>query len=421
MQVPAAGPDEACAGEKVSVKRSILFVDDEPRVLAGMRRMLRGMRHEWDMDFVESGHEALERMASSPIDVVVSDMRMPIMDGAQLLDEVMRRHPHVVRIILSGHSDRQAILRSVGSTHQYLAKPCGATTLKNTISRACELRGILESEPLRRLVARLESVPALPTLYAELMEELKSPHVSMSKVGEIVSKDLGMSAKILQIINSAFFGLPTRVSCPTHAVQLLGLETIKALALTVQVFGGFASPDSALVSHEALLRHGLKTAALARAIMKAEKADQSAVDDSFLGGLLHDLGILVLTTHRPESYRDALALMRDEQIPVWDAEKKIFGASHGEVGGYLIGLWGLPMLLVEAVTFHHNPSESVSRELGPLAAVHVASTLVSEGELLSELNDSASVDEGYLQELGVADRLPAWEALVADAGDGCES
>jgi len=113
-------------------KKRVLFVDDEPRILDGRRRMLRSMRHEWKMSFAETGQEALAILANQPFDVVVVDMRMPGMDGVQLLSEVRKRH-QIIRIVLSGTADREAILRAVGLAHQYLSKPCDAETLKSVL------------------------------------------------------------------------------------------------------------------------------------------------------------------------------------------------------------------------------------------------------------------------------------------------
>src|ERR1017187_6368046 len=113
--------------------KNLLFVDDEVRVLQGLQRQLYGMRNEWNMNFKEGGAKALDFMASAPVDVIVTDMMMPGMDGAQLLTEVMKRHPDTIRIVLSGHADREAILRLVGPAHQYLSKPCDAEELRNAI------------------------------------------------------------------------------------------------------------------------------------------------------------------------------------------------------------------------------------------------------------------------------------------------
>jgi CheY-like chemotaxis protein len=217
--------------------RRILFVDDEPKVLAWLERMLRSMRHEWEMEFAKSGPEALEALAARPFDVVVSDMRMPGMNGTQLLAEVMQRHPQVVRIILSGNADHETGMKSVGPAHQFLTKPCDVEVVKTTVGRACALRDLLADERLRLLVSQMQSLPSLPSLYEELVRELQLPNASLKRVGEIISKDVGMTAKILQMVNSAFFGLRREVSSIGRALTLLGLENVKRWS-TLTVFAG---------------------------------------------------------------------------------------------------------------------------------------------------------------------------------------
>src|ERR1700758_5310713 len=140
----------------------ILFVDDEPMVLDGVRRSLHAMRKDWEMSFVNSGHEALEAMAGQTFDIVVTDMRMPGMDGAQLLEEVKKRSPQSLRVILSGQSDRETILRSVNPTHQYLSKPCDGEELRTRLMRAFALKDLLENPELKGLVSKLDSLPSLP-------------------------------------------------------------------------------------------------------------------------------------------------------------------------------------------------------------------------------------------------------------------
>lgn len=150
--------------------KRILFVDDDPNVLNGLKRSLWSMRKEWNMAFAPGGEEALKALEQAAFDVVVSDMRMPGMDGTQLQDEVLRRYPHIVRIILSGQSDQEMIFHSISATHQFLAKPCGGEQLKATIQRAFSLRDVLKSDSLRRLVAGMQTVPSLPTLFGEIKE-----------------------------------------------------------------------------------------------------------------------------------------------------------------------------------------------------------------------------------------------------------
>ena len=185
--------------------KHLLFVDDESKLLDGLKRSLRPMRDEWDMTFVTSGADALMALEQAPFDVVISDMRMPGMDGAQLLREVQQRYPQTVRIVLSGQSDQESIYRSIGATHLYLAKPCESEQLKAAVRRACALRELLGSDLLRRFVTGMQQIPSQPMLYAEIRREAESKTASLKTISAIISKDMGMIAKILQLVNSAYF------------------------------------------------------------------------------------------------------------------------------------------------------------------------------------------------------------------------
>ena len=193
------------------VKKGILFVDEEPNVLSGLRRIMHSMNDEWDMSFAGSAHEALTIMDSRSFDVIVSDMRILCTNGTELLNEVKKKHPQTIRIVLSGQTNRDKILRSISPIHQFLSKPCDTETIKKTLTRAFTLRDLLVNDNLKQLVSQIESLPSLPAIYNEIMEALNSKDASTGKVGEIISKDMGMSAKILQLVNSAFFGLPRRL------------------------------------------------------------------------------------------------------------------------------------------------------------------------------------------------------------------
>src|SRR5881628_650660 len=183
------------------------------------------------MAFVGSGPEALDLLATSPFDVIVSDMRMPGMDGAQLLAEVMQQHPEIVRIALSGQSSREAVLKAVGLTHQYLSKPCDPETLKATVARTSALRELLTNATLKGFMSGMKSLPCLSSLFCEVVEVLSLPNTSIHKVSRILAKDVEMGAKILQLANSAFFGLRHRVDDLSQAIALLGVDTIKSLVL----------------------------------------------------------------------------------------------------------------------------------------------------------------------------------------------
>ncbi len=396
--------------------KRILFVDDEPNILTGLQRMLRSMRGEWEMRFAQSGQEALQLLAEEPFDVVVSDMRMPGMDGAQLLGEVRNNFPQIVRIVLSGHSDQDLILKSVRPAHQYLSKPCDTDTLKLTIQRAEALRDHLTTDALRRVVSQTDSLPSVPALYAEIMDELRSPETSLQKIGEIISKDPAMTAKILQLVNSAFFGIPRQISSPAQAVNLLGLDTVKALVLTVGVFSQFDEVRQSRFDIDKLWNHSIRTSAFAKEIAKTGNGEKGLVDSAFMAGMLHDVGKLVFATNLSDSYREVIDLMQNQEISFHGAEHQVMGATHAEVGAYLLGLWGLPDAIIEAVAFHHAPRKFPSDAFSSLTALHIANALEHGKTASSAANNPVSgIDYEYLDRVRMTDRLAEWQEICEKA------
>ena len=389
-------------------KKTILFVDDEQRVLDGIRRTLRGMRGSWQMEFASGGAEALELMAHQPVDIIVSDMRMPEMDGASLLLEVMRRHPKTVRLVLSGYSDQEMVLKSVGIAHQYISKPCDAESIHRIVTRTGHLRDFLHSEPLQLLVAEMSSLPSMPSLYTELLEEIRSPLSSTKRIGEIIERDIGMTAKVLQIVNSAFFGLRRQVSSAIEAISLLGQDTVMALALSSAIFSACEVKALGGVSLEAFWADGIRVGALARKLARFESLDSVGQQSAFTAGMLHDVGRLVLASQFPARYDKAMARMREVGSTLLEAEHEEFGASHPEVGAYLLGLWGLPDAIVEAVAYHHRPSGPGDMAFTSLLAVHVANSVI---EHVESGKPSEGLDYELLSSLGLDGKYPLWQSI----------
>jgi putative nucleotidyltransferase with HDIG domain len=396
------------------MKRKTLFVDDEPMVLSGLKRMLRGMRNEWDMVFAESGEEALQILETAPFEVIVTDMRMPGMHGAALLEKVRERFPEVVRIVLSGHSEQELTLKSVRTAHQYLSKPCDADTLKNTISRAFALRELLKGDTLKQVVSNIETLPSLPKLYQEIMTELQSEDASMGRVAEIISKDVGMSAKVLQMVNSAFFALPRHIEGIGQAVNLLGLETIKSLVLSAQIFDQFESKGVSESFLEKLWDHCMGAAAFAKAIAKEEGLGRKVVDDAFLAGMLHDVGKLILSMGFPEKYSEVIKYARENVLFLRDVEHEMLKTTHGAAGAYLMGLWGFGDDVVEAIAFHHEPGRCPACTMSVLASVHAANALEHVSRPDGVCFHEARLDMEFLNRIGVAEKLDRW-AQVCEA------
>lgn len=392
--------------------KHILFVDDEQRILDGLKRTLRSMRDEWNMFFACGGEEALRILEQSAIDIVISDMRMPGMDGAQLLREVQHRYPHVIRVILSGQSDKEMVLQSISASHLFLSKPCETKVLQGTIQRACALPGVLKNDSLRAVVGRMQTIPSMPKLYSEIKSLVESDNWSLKAVSDIVAKDPGMTAKVLQLVNSAYFGLATNVSTVEEAVNFLGVDIVQSLMLTADVFTQFPVDQVSVFHIDRLWSKGMMTGLLARTIAKAERRPAMEVEQAFIGGLLHDIGILMLAAGWGEQYRSTLETARAQKMKLWDIEQSEFGVTHAQVGAYLLALWGIGASIVEAVALHHCPAEFPANDVSPLTAVHVAEVLHQEVSGPAAEYLSSSLDLAYLERLEMADRVPYWRSLA---------
>lgn len=399
--------------------RSVLFVDDEPLVLEGLRRMLRSVRHEWRLGFVQGARAALEALDQQPYQVVVSDMRMPDMDGATFLEEVRIRHPSVARIMLTGQTDREGAIRSVGCAHRFLVKPSEPELLKHTIERACQLRELMHNDSVAKVAAALGRLPSLPEIYMALMNELRSEDPSPKRVAEIVGKDIAMTAKVLQLVNSAFFGMPRKVASIEQAVTLLGTEIIKALVLSNSAFSSFANRGGAAFELNTLWHHSMVVGSLARGIARSEKAEGFVLDESLQAGILHDIGRLVLATSLPDEYEVAKRTAAEHTLPLHEAETEVFGCSHAKIGAYVLGLWGLPDGIVESVAYHHDEGVDFVHSFCSLVAVHAANAIAHQHSRGAASLDGA-VSPSLLQAAGSAERFEHWQGVVAPDFIGIE-
>jgi putative nucleotidyltransferase with HDIG domain len=389
------------------MRKRLLFVDDEAMVLDGLRRALHGMREGWEMHFVESGAAALEALEKEPYDAVVSDMRMPMMDGAQLLEEVKQRYPDMVRMILSGQSSKEAVYRSISPAHQFLSKPCDPQELAARLSQAFAMRDLLSNQALKTIISRLRSIPSLPTLYEELTGALRSENPSLAQIAKIISRDVGMAAKILQLANSAFVGASGRVSSLVQALSLIGTETVRTLVLSVHVFSQFDGNSRVAASLPALWDHSVEVSSLAQRIATAEGCTKAMGEESFTGGLLHDIGKVVLLAEMPEEYQQIFESQPDASK---NLELERLGCTHAEVGAYLMSIWGLPLSLVHAVAFHHHPSETAETTFSSLTAVHAADAIASATDA-NPVNRDIELDLIYLDRLGLRERESVWRSF----------
>lgn len=385
----------------------VLFVDDEPHILSGIRRTLRSMRGEWQMDFVNNGADAITRLESAQCDVIVSDMQMPGMDGAQLLSRAKEIVPGAIRIALSGQTDQNSIYRCVQHAHQYLAKPCDVNVLVDAVRRACMLQELLQDQRLASRVNEMSSIPSLPEQYDMIMEELQSENASLQNVAKIIESDVAMCAKILQLVNSSFFGLSQHVASPVEATMLLGVDVIRTLVLTSGIFSKFDDSIRDKIDLQSIWSRSTQVGMLARKIAMEETQDKLIADYSCMAGMLIDIGEIVLAANSGDELADAWQAAQQSGEPAWRVEREVLGQSHMEVGAYLVGLWGLPNPIIEAVAYHHAPSAYAVTNFSSLTAVHAAMAIVTA-------SGTPQLDTQHLEQLDLTDRVQAWQQLHED-------
>jgi HD-like signal output (HDOD) protein len=399
----------------------VIFVDDEPRVLEGLKRMLRPKRNEWNMKFVSSAQAALDSLKQEPCEVVVTDMRMPGMNGAELLEVVQRDYPDTIRLILSGQAETESVMKALGVSHQFLSKPCDADILQGTITRAFALRDLAGSEAVKALVARINKLPTLPATYQKLVETLRQPNSSIEDVSKVIATDPAMTARLLKLVNSAYFGLQKPVADISRAGALLGLDRIMALVLGQGIFSDCEPPHVVGFNMDALWSHSVSTATAAHRIAIAEHLDRDLVAAAFLAGMLHDIGKLVLAMGLPEQYARVLEQVGDSPGALHAIEMLELQAAHTDVGAYLVGLWGLPNTIAEAIAYHEDPSQSPHKGFGLAGIVHVADRLAHFPHATDPTAPELGLNVDYLQAHGRVGRWNEWREDFAAITQGAQT
>ena len=395
LKLSPPGGEDRTGTTVAPLAKSILFVDDDNDVLGGLRNLLRARRREWDMVFVNSGESAVALLNTRSFDVVVSDMRMPKMDGATLLQIVKERNPGAIRIILTGQTELDAAMKTVSVAHQFLAKPCEAEQLQQVVRRACDLSQLLCSEELRSVVGGIAHLPSAPQTYVALAALLATPNASLEEVARVIESDVAMCAKILQLVNSAFFGVSRRIINVLEAATYLGTLMIRNLALSMGAFAALEGTNRGIAAAaESLRAHSILTAQMARAMFK----DKRKAEDAFMAGMLHGIGHLIalayLDPQATASVRPAL------------------------LGAYLLGLWGIPYPVVEAVAHHDQPERIEHAEFDLPDAVYLAHHLAGETAPAPDVDPTVPhrIDLEHLQRVGVSPaQVAVWRRSTEEA------
>jgi putative nucleotidyltransferase with HDIG domain len=346
--------------------RRILFVDDDPQLLSGLSKALRKYRDRWAMVFAGSGEAALAEVRSAGFDVVVSDMRMPVMDGAALLGHIRDEDPSTIRMILSGFSDRTAIVRALPVAHQFFNKPCDLAELAAAIDRACALRALFASEPMRAVTSRLGELPPAPVIYHELAAQLASAEVSVGEITSVIEGDAELRARVLQLASAPLFGGDRPMRSIGEAADHVGIEMVVGLALASYAFAIAGDQPPADLAIAELQRHSLQVARAARRLSTSPEV----AADAFIAGLVHDIGKIVIATAFPEAHAEIVRRNTGPGEPPSAIERDVLGTSHAEIGAYLLGRWGLPLPVLDAIAHHNDDATTTTPVLAVLRAAH---------------------------------------------------
>ncbi len=396
--------------------RNILFVDDDENIIDGYKRILRRQRDRWKLHFVSTGEEALELMAQVRIDLIVTDMMMQGMRGDELLKQVTERYPATVRIIMSGHVDETALKNALSVSHQYLTKPCSPELFKELIAQVFKIQECLQHPEMIDSIGDINQLPSLPAIYHELQKEISDENSTAQSIADIFARDMVLSAKLLQLVNSPYFGFNRRISNLNEAVNLIGIKKLSHLVLSTFVTESFKVEDSKFFSYlNYVSQDSLRTGELARMIALAENQPEDRPDQAYLGGLLHNMGLLIFMSKMPDKFKLLLNRLKHSGEDVARVENEVFGFTRSEAGAYVLGLWKIPPRVTESIMLQNSPNATDYDNINALTAVHAASALLRTklpiNEECGRLFDIV-LDEDYLQRIGKLDRLTHWEKLA---------
>jgi HD-like signal output (HDOD) protein/CheY-like chemotaxis protein len=377
--------------------KKILFVDHAPQMAEGLKKMLGSQPADWDVQIVKSASLALERIATQTFDVVVADVSQAALGGVSVLRHVMENHPDTIRLSISGERGSEAAVRAPQVAQKILARPDDPARLKEAIERIARLKGQMRDENMRALISQIDGLPAIPAVCRELNTALARDEVSMRDVTAVVEKDPALTAKILQVVNSSFFGLGRRVVNLQDAVNYLGTSMLQGLVTGMSMWRAIEGIRPQVTAElERVQRRCQSTGLLARRMFDK---DRFRAEEAFLSGLLHDVGLTLFLVYLPERLDRIRAVAVKEGKSDEAVEPGLYDITHAELGAYLLDSWGLPFNVIEAVAFHHRSSELGHTELDVVDAVHIAQALVYAhrrgGDVL------AALDPAYTDRLGV--------------------
>lgn len=391
--------------------RQVLVIEPQAAEVEVMRARFEELGTAWQCRFTSSASEATAALAEGLIDAVIAPVELPDTSGTAFFERVALGHPKVARIVRQGAEERKSAGKPKGLPPCYLEHKHDASGLLAVLRRAFQLERWMQGEQAKALLLRMENLPAVPSLYARVLAELRSEDPSIEAVGKLVAKDPALTAKMLQLVNSPHFALGRPVSDAVEAVTFLGAERTKALILMASLsLHGTMTPCEGF-SQDQFWQHSLSVGTLARNITKAQTKDASLADQAFTAGLLHDIGKLLFAANLPREYGPVITTALNEGLAVHEVEVQAFGISHAHLGASLLGTWGLAMPVLEAIAYHHTPAESYDSSFTLLAAVHAANVFDHEKKASDGTAVMPQLCADYVARLHLLEQANQWREV----------
>ncbi|MBI5418218.1 HDOD domain-containing protein [Candidatus Poribacteria bacterium] len=389
----------------INKKLTILFADKDQIFHNEISVLLQDMQDEWEAKFAYSGKEAFEIMKKAPIDFIISDIDIPEIDGIQLLTQTKKLYPKIICILMSeiNHENTDKIVDS------FLKKPLSLDKLKKIIINPVDF---LDKNKIRQFILKMDRLPTLPNLYLQLQELMKTDDFSFNEIAKIIEQDVSMTAKILQYVNSSYFGLRYRIYDILHAVTYLGIETLKSIILTLSIFCEFTNEEMIQFSINDLYNHSLNVSCLVSNIILSATKEDTIAEESAISGMLHDIGQLIFIKNKPDVYKEIYHIHKNDGIPLFALENGYFGVNHAEVGSFLTEVWGFSQNLIDAVNNHHNPHKALKPPLNSSSSVYIANILEHDHTSMEVIDESDKI-QNYLRSINQIDNLSIWCTLAS--------
>jgi HD-like signal output (HDOD) protein len=413
VAVPELHPARAPESYRQATALSILYLEEDPRQVAELIREL-GQKSEWQVAHAKTPQEAKAIAAKQPIDVALLSATMGDMDPVAVAEELTQIHKKITIFVLAPDAEAGGGLAYASGRFQWLTKPCPPETLISAVERMAALVSWLTNNTTIDLVAGLHSLPTMPSNYQGVIRAIHSPNSSIQEIADAVEKDMGITSRVLQVANSAYYGYSKKITSPMEASMLLGIDTLKSLVRYTHVLNNFPQTPATNAVFDAVWRHSAGVAAVARKIVVLQTNDEALGDEAFTAALLHDIGKVVLTSLKPEEYKAVIRQAAESKIPIHNVERIKLQTTHAETGAYLLSLWGIPFSILEAVAWHHYPRECREKKFSALTAVHVANVAEHQRQQTDDQRTIPTLDEVYLREVGVWEEAQEWVKLRPD-------